>query len=76
MSIKVGMYVVSDIAFYGMVLGKEDMMSDWCYQCRLSYAEFQILLRQDEAWTWAKMEEFTEEVAGLKYKQASKQVES
>ena len=71
-SMKVDMYVVSDLAFYGMVLGREHIMEDWCYLCRLRHVAFQNLLRQGKAWTWAKMEEFANDVADPKYKQASK----
>ena len=49
---KVDIYVVSDLAFYAMVLEREGMMGVWCYLCKLSHAEFQDLFKRGDAWAW------------------------
>ena len=49
-TLKVNLYVTSDIAFYGMAMGRESMMGDWYYLCRLKHAQFRILLSGRDDW--------------------------
>ncbi|KAL7524102.1 hypothetical protein ACHAXR_002598, partial [Thalassiosira sp. AJA248-18] len=69
---KVELYVVSDLAFYGMALGREGMMGAWCYLCRLSHAEFQDLLREGDDWVMAALQAMAKEVAHPSFKEQSK----
>jgi hypothetical protein len=43
--IKVNLYVVGDLVFYGMILGREDHIGDYCYLCKLSQADFRDLFK-------------------------------
>jgi len=46
------MYIVGDLAFYGMILGKESMSGTHCHLCKLPAAEFKNLLVNGEPWAW------------------------
>ena len=69
---RVNIYAVSDLAFYGMVLGRESMMGGWCYLCQLSHKEFQNLMFHGNAWALSTMMEVANEVAQTSFKKHSK----
>jgi len=48
---RANLYVTGDLAFYGMVLGRESMMGNWCYLCHLSHSEFSELTKDGKDWT-------------------------
>ncbi len=64
----VHLYAIADLAYYGMVLGREHMMGDWCYLCTLSHAEFQDLLKEGDDWTWSMLEEIAKKVKDPAFK--------
>ena len=66
MSVKPNLYVVGDLAFYGMVLGKESMSGHWCHLCQLSAKEFADLKKIGKAWTYKEMEELGAKFVGDK----------
>ena len=47
-SLRVSMHLVGDLAFYGMILGKEGMSGKWCHLCKLSHKEFSDLAQIGE----------------------------
>lgn len=67
-SLKVIIYVVSNLAFYGMILGREDMMGAWCYACQLSHTQFQDLFKRGEPWTWEAIQNIAAEIADPSFK--------
>ena len=70
-SIKPHLYVVGDLAYYGMILGKEGMSGDHCHLCKLSAKEFVNLAKNGELWVHeelAKMGEAFVEVQKVKPK--------
>ena len=54
-AVEVTMYVVGDLAFYGMILGKEGMSGKWCHLCQLSGREFTDLVKVGYEWTNKEM---------------------
>ena len=50
------MYIVGDLAFYGMILGKESMSGTHCHLCKLPAAEFKNLLVNGEPWAYEEMQ--------------------
>ena len=48
-SIKLKLYVVKDLAYYAMILGKEAMSGHWCHLCKLSHKQFSDLLTNGDA---------------------------
>ena len=68
----INLYVVSDLAFYGTVLGREDMMGAWCYLCLLARREFQDLLSSGQPWSWSEMKKLAAEVNQPNFKGDSK----
>ena len=53
-AVKVTMYVVGDLAFYGMILGKEVMSGKWCRLCQLSGRVF-LDVKLEDKWTNEEM---------------------
>ena len=53
----VNLYVVGDLAYYGMVLGKEGMSGKHCHLCQMSGKEFRHLCKVGVVWTWGEMRE-------------------
>ena len=60
-AVEVTMYVVGDLAYYGMVLCKEGMSDKWCHLCQLSGREFSELVKGGDEWTVEKMKRSVEE---------------
>ena len=54
-SLCVSVYVVEDLAFYGMILAKEGMSGKWCHLCKLSHKGFPDLAQIGECWEYDKM---------------------
>ena len=50
------LYVTGDLAFYGMVLGKEGMSGKHCHLCQTSLAEMKTLARDGQRWTYEEMD--------------------
>ena len=71
-SVKVNMYVVSDLAFYGTVLGREGMMGGWCFLCDLARRQFCDLLTPDRTWLWSSLKKTAAEVKHPNFKGDSK----
>ena len=59
-SLKATMYVVGDLAFYAMVLGKEGMSGNWCHLCMLNAKEFEDLAKDGDEYTYALMKQFAD----------------
>ena len=55
-SMSTGMYIVGNLALYGMLLGKEGMSGNWCHICKLSKKEFSDLVRNGDPWAYDEME--------------------
>ena len=49
-SVSPHLYVVGDLAYYGMILGKEGMSGDHCHLCKLAAKEFVQLSTDREPW--------------------------
>jgi len=58
-SAPVELFMVGDLAFYSMVLGKESMANHWCWRCRLSKSEWtnDTNTRTGAEWTLENMEQ-------------------
>ena len=56
-SLKPNMYIVGDLAFYGMILGKESMSGTHCHLCKLPASKFKDLLTDGDKWAYAEMKE-------------------
>ena len=48
--IQAELYIVGDLAFYGMLLGKEGISGKWCHLCKMSAAEMTNLMASGEPW--------------------------
>ncbi|KAL7526841.1 hypothetical protein ACHAXR_001674, partial [Thalassiosira sp. AJA248-18] len=55
-SLRANMYIVGDLAFYGMILGKEGMSGKWCHLCKLSAKEFADLTKSGDPWVYEAMD--------------------
>ena len=55
--IPINLYMTGDLAFYSLVLGKENMSGHWCWRCDLNSREWQDLTKVGQCWTLAGMEE-------------------
>ena len=71
-AVRINLYVVSDLAFYGTVLGRESMMGAWCYLCLLARRGFQDLLSPGRAWSWSELNKLAAEVNQPHFKGDSK----
>ena len=73
----VELFMVGDLAFYSMVLGKESMANHWCWRCNLSKSEWtsNIATRIGNEWTVASMAEHLQKIeSGTLDKNKSDQV--
>ena len=68
----INMYVMSDLVFYGTVLGKEGMMGAWCYLCLLARRGFQDLLSPGRPWSWSELNKLAAKVNQPNFKGDSK----
>ena len=59
--IKPHLYVVGDLAFYGMVLGKEGMSGKHCHLCKMLHKDFPNLAENKELWDFEEMEKVAED---------------
>ena len=55
-SVSPHLYVVGDLAYYGMILGKEGMSGDHCHLCKLAAKEFVQLTKDGEPWVHAELQ--------------------
>ena len=63
MKINLDLYVTGDLAFYAMVLGKEDMSGHWCFLCKLSKIEWDELLHEPgEIWVHKALREMADDI--------------
>ena len=60
-SLRAVLYVVGDLAYYGMVLGKEGMSGKWCHLCKLSGKEFSDLSKIGDEWKMEDMKSLANE---------------
>jgi len=60
-SLKPNMYIVGDLAFYALILGKEGMSGDWCHLCTLPAAEFKDLMKDGDPYTYLFMKQKADE---------------
>ena len=49
------LYIVGDLAFYAMVMGRESSSGHHCYLCKMSAKEFRDLAKRGERWTFEAM---------------------
>lgn len=54
------LYIVGDLAYYGMILGKEGMSGKWCHLCKLSAAEMADLMKDGKSWAYDEMKKLAE----------------
>jgi len=66
-------YVVGDLAFYAMVLGREHSSGSRCYLCRMSAKEFAKALKRGEAWTYELMNDLVSQMQNGKPLEGCKQ---
>eukprot|EP00985_Skeletonema_marinoi_P024333 scaffold16832_cov151-Skeletonema_marinoi.AAC.1 len=59
--INVELYIVSDLAFTAVVLGKDGMSHSWCPMCKMRAAEMPNLNATGEIWQYAEMKKLGEE---------------
>ena len=60
-SIKPHLYVVGDLAFYGMVLGKEGVSGKHCHLCKMSHKDLPNLAENKELWDFEQMQKVAED---------------
>ena len=54
---KPNMYIMGDLAFYGIILGKESMGGTHCHLFKLPASKFKDLLLDGGKWAYAEMKE-------------------
>ena len=59
--INVELYIVGDLAFTAVVLGKDGMSHSWCPMCKMRAAEMPNLNATGEIWQYAEMKKLGEE---------------
>jgi hypothetical protein len=58
----INLYVMGDLVFYAMVLGRESLSSSRCFMCRMSSKDFSKSMKQGDPWTYELMREFVDKM--------------